>query len=175
MGQQRELGQAREGVWGAWGEESKEGREVKNCSKGTRTNLLANDTDQTICCSKGFQQGFRGPRNRFQCIGYRNWQRCSISPNADTTEKVTKCILVVAIAMLRRLYGTIGDSLSSSRSFQPSRSIAVSRISHFFHLARSIEAMTSLNRYLHQDPSCIILTGQLHSRAGKRDLTAQLT
>ena len=69
-------------------------------------------------------------------------------PNADTTVNVTKCIFVVAMAMFSRLYGTMGDSRSNSNSFQPSRSIAVSRMSHFFHLARSIDAIASRSKYL---------------------------
>ena len=70
------------------------------------------------------------------------------SPTVDMTVKMPVCILVVAMAMLSRLYGTIGDSRNSRSSFQPSRSIAVSKISHFLHFARSMDAIASRNKYL---------------------------
>ena len=68
---------------------------------------------------------------------------------ADTMANTQKCILVVAMAIFNKLYGTIGERRSNSSSFQPSLSIAASSMSHFFHFALTIDTMTSRNKYLH--------------------------
>lgn len=72
----------------------------ENSSHGSRSNMIA----------KSRRPHYWGPHQAHLirvevtgCQGSSTLGFSRISPNADTTENVTKCILVVAIAMLRRL------------------------------------------------------------------------
>ena len=68
-------------------------------------------------------------------------------PAADTNENCQKLMRVMAMDMLSRLYGTSGDNRSSSTSFHPSNSMALSITSHRFDLPLASVTMQSRSMY----------------------------